>query len=375
MRILAVTPYYDPEGGGLERYAHSILQRLAARGHEVQALSFKRSGPEQLERDGVQVQRTQPMLRLGNSPLHPAFPRQVRQQVQEFQPDVLLAHTPVPFAAEMAYFANRGSGVPFVATYHAGRLRGSSRALDLLAALDRATLERRMLSGADRLVAVTPYVRDHALHRQAGRVDIIPPGVDSQRLRPARRPSAQERILFVAPLSSNYRWKGVDVLWEAFLRLRRSRPNLQLVLVGEGDRLPEFAHRARLGGGCLQLPGRLTEAQLAAEYQRASVVVLPSTSDAESFGMVLAEANACGRPVVASNIGGIPDFVRDHDNGLLARPGDPRDLAEKLAEVLGDPDAACAMGRRGRRKVVRDHDWDRLAVTTEGVLERVVAER
>src|SRR6185436_18061535 len=101
----------------------------------------------------------------------------------------------------------------------------------------------------------------------------------------------------------------------------------------------------------------------------------PSTSDAESFGMVLAEANACGRPVVASDIGGIPDFVRDLDNGRLVRPGDVQDLADKIIGVLRDPDSACAMGRRGRRRVAREHDWDLLSRRTEDVLETTLADR
>jgi len=261
--------------------------------------------------------------------------------------------------------------VPFVATYHAGMLRGSSPALGALAALDRATFERGMIAGAAGLIAVGPYVRDHALSRQRGRVALIPPGVDSGWFHSLLPPQGHG-ILMAAPLSNSYRWKGADVLWRAFRRVRKRLPDATLTLVGGGDRLDEFRALAVAGSG-LRVLGRIGETALRDEYRRAAVVALPSITDAESFGMALAEANACGRPVVGSAIGGIPDFVRHGDNGLLARPGDEHDLASKLVEVLSDDAAAFEMGMRGRLRVQREHDWGDLALRTEQVLERAVA--
>jgi glycosyltransferase involved in cell wall biosynthesis len=268
----------------------------------------------------------------------------------------------------MAFRAARRAHVPFVATYHAGRLRGSSPALGLLAAADRATFERSMLAGSAALVAVSPYVRDHALRRRRAPVSVIPPGVDHRRYCPngVRRSSAG--LLFVGPLDRSYRWKGIDVLLQAFNGMRRARPDATLTLVGEGDRRAEFERRAQADPALRVLP-RLPDADLIDEYRRAAVVVLPSTTDAESFGMVLAEANACGAPVVASRVGGIPNFVRQCDNGLLAEPGDAADLARQVLNVLDDAKGARAMGERGRRRVVAEHDWDDLAARTEAVLE------
>lgn len=375
MRILAVAPYYDPEGGGLERYAHSVLRRLAHRGHDVSAVTFSTLGEDRNVYQGVEVERVAPMVRVGNAPIHPRFRRRVEAAIRAHRPDVVLAHTPVPFPAEMAYQAARREGVPFVVTYHAGRLRGSSPGLNALAALDRATYERSMLNGARRLIAVTPYVRDNALAGHAGRTDIIAPGVDHHRYQPYGTTEWRKRkdVLFVGPLDRRYRWKGVDVLTKAFAQVRQQMPDARLTLVGDGDRREAFERHARREGPHLRVLGRLSEEDLIDEYRRAAVTVLPSTTDAESFGMVLAEANACGCPVIGSDIGGIPNFVRHGDNGLLARPGDARDLAAKILQVLSDPDAAFAMGRRGRERVEREHDWDVQAAVTEQVLAQALA--
>ena len=333
--------------------------------------AFTKEGALSGPRSGVDVHLRAPAIRFGNTPLHPRFAADVAAAIARRRPDVVLAHTPVPFPAEMAYRAARRAEVPFVATYHAGRLRGSSLLLDGLAAMDRVTLERSMLKGSDRLIAVSPYVRDNALARQRDRVSIVPPGVDHDRYCPNGVAKSAAGILFVGPLDRSYRWKGLDVLTEAFETVRRARPDATLTLVGRGDRHDEFQAKARADPS-LTVFGRLSEADIVHQYRKAAVLALPSTTDAESFGMVLAEANACGTPVVASRIGGIPSFVRDGDNGWLVRPNDPADLAARLLHVLGHPGEARALGVQGRRRVVAEHDWDQLARRTATVLEDAV---
>lgn len=371
-----MTPYYEPEGGGLERYAHEILHRLSQQGHEVQALSFTRNGAHGDEhKDGVAVHRIPPRFIIGNSPVHLRFAAMLEQRIKEFQPDVMVAHTPVPFPAETAARAARRRHVPFVVTYHAGHLRGSSWPLDLLATLDRHSFERRMLQSSQALIAVSPFVRQNALNRVQERVRIVPPGVDMRRFSPTGPPSPDPHILFVGPISRNYRWKGLDVLWQAYRRVQKRFPQAALTLVGKGDRKAEFEALGRKHGLDVRLPGRLDEASLVEAYGSSHVVVLPSTSDAESFGMVLAEANACARPVVASNIGGIPDFVRHRENGLLVPPGDPAALADRITQILLDPEQASRMGQRGRQIVRSDHDWDNLAARTQEVFVEAGAQK
>ena len=372
MRILAATPYYTPEGGGLERYAHETLRRLAARGHDVEAVAFTLGGASEQVLDGVRIHRMTPRFRAGNTPIDPGFAASLRGRVRASRPDMMLLHTPVPFPAQAAAAVARREGIPYVVTYHAGSLRGSSPVLGAVAALDRWTLERRMLANASALVAVSPYVREHALQRHRTRTTVIPPGVDADRFLPNGRCKGQT-VLFVGPLAKAYRWKGIDILWRAFKQVRHRMPDARLRIVGAGDRFPEFQEKVRESSLNVQLMGRVPDERFPRIYQDASVTVLPSLTDAESFGMVLAEANACGRPVVASNVGGIPDFVRDGDNGYLARPGDPFDLANRILTVLQDPDSAAAMGRRGRERVVKEHDWDALTVRTEMVLETALA--
>jgi rhamnosyl/mannosyltransferase len=235
-----------------------------------------------------------------------------------------------------------------VLTYHAGVLRSGSPLLAAPAAAHRATLERAMIASAGGRIAVSAFVARSVF---AGRSHALaPPGVDARRFAPGGSP-VPGRVLFVGPASRAYAWKGLSVLAAAVARM----PGARLRVVGEGD----LADRYRARG--VDVVGRVDEDRLVEEYRSSSVVALPSTSPAESFGMALAEANACGRPVVGSRVGGIPCFVRDGFNGLLVEPGDPDALAASLRRVLEDGPLAARLGANGRALVEKEHRWEDVA--------------
>ena len=355
MRILVATPYLFPEGGGLERYAHTLSERFRALGHDVVELGHGPALP--------------PRWKLSNTPLSLRYHREARRILRESRFDVVSVHTPVPGCAELAALAARRAGVPYVVTYHAGRLEAPKGSpLGLAAALHRATFERMLLAGASGRIAVSPFVarnvyRDHPCA-------IIPPGVDATRFRPGE-PESPGRILYVGPVDRAYAWKGFEVLVEAFERVADAFPAAHLRVVGKGSLVESYQARFAAEGLAdrVSFAGRVEEEALPSEYQRASVVVLPSTSSAESFGMVLAEANACGRPVIGSRVGGVPSFVHDGRNGLLCKPGDAASLAAKIARLLRDPALRRRLGAEGRARVLNAHRWDALAKETLAVLE------
>lgn len=346
MRALVVSPYLYPEGGGLERYAHHVGVELEKLGVSLTSVGHARESFRDENRVGVE-----PAFRLSNTPLHPRFARVVRDLIRESRPDVVHAHSPVPGAAELAWWAARKEGVPFVVTYHAGALLSGSPLFSLPARLHANTIERAMLSRAHGRIAVSRFVAERVCPDLSWR--IAPPGVDSTRFSPGGSPVAG-RVLFVGPASRSYAWKGLDVLVEAVRRVRGAR----LRVVGDGD----LADRFRALG--VDVVGRVSEERLVREYREASVVVLPSVTDAESFGMVLAEANACGRPVIGSRVGGIPCFVREGENGLLVKPRSVSDLATAIGLVLNNDSFASALGARGRALVEREHQWGGVARVT-----------
>ncbi len=171
-------------------------------------------------------------------------------------------------------------------------------------------------------------------------------------------------VLFAGRL---VRWKGVEYLIEALPLLRTA--GVVAWIAGEGPYQPELeALTARLGvTERVRFLGQVPTADLPALYAQAAVVVGTSFVN-ETFGIALAEAMACGRPVVASRFGGFPEVVADGETGLLTRPQDPADLAAHLDTLLNDPARAAAMGAAGLARVRRLFTWDAVVDRLEVVL-------
>lgn len=101
-------------------------------------------------------------------------------------------------------------------------------------------------------------------------------------------------------------------------------------------------------------------------YKAADVFILPSTMNTESFGIVNLEAMACGVPIVASNIGGIPDIVKDGENGLLVQPKNTEALANAIIYLLENEDMKKKLGLNGKMKV-KNYSWEKIAEKTEAI--------
>jgi glycosyltransferase involved in cell wall biosynthesis len=144
--------------------------------------------------------------------------------------------------------------------------------------------------------------------------------------------------------------------------------------VGDGDLRNTYANQAKkLGlGRRVAFAGRVEEKELPAYYTASDFLVLPSVTRGEAFGLVLLEAMASGRPVIASNLPGVRSIVTPGKDGLLCRPGDTQDLATKMDEMLDDQDLRTMMGENARRKVSERYDWSMLIPRLSAIYREVV---
>jgi phosphatidyl-myo-inositol alpha-mannosyltransferase len=360
VKIALVCPYSWSVPGGVSNHIEALAGRLRGSGHDVLILApVDADAPE-----GVVAVGRSAGIRFNGSVARIAFgPRvaaRVRSTLASAAPDVVHVHE--PFAPSVGLLATILARAPVVATFHAAA--PSSVAYKAAAPLLRP-LWRKLAAR----IAVSEEARRTVERAFGPGVRIVPNGIALERFAsvpPAD--AASRRILFVGRLEPR---KGASVLIAAFSRVLDRVPNASLVIVGDGAERSSL--ESKTAGMPVTFAGRVEPGDLAAAMRDAAVVCAPSLGG-ESFGIVLLEAMAAGRPVVASSIPGYAAVVRDGTDGLLVPPGDAVGLAEALAAVLGDPGAASGMGAAGRERVAR-YSWDVVAGEIQEVYAEATARR
>jgi glycogen synthase len=292
-----------------------------------------------------------PLRRLEGAAFWASFPVRIARELRRFGPDAVLAQSAYEAAAALAARRLARSDAAVVVDVHgdwrtATRLYGS-RARRALAPLGDL-VSRSALRRADAVRTVSPYTT--ALAREAGvePTDVFPAFLDAEPFlaEPPAPVPEEPQALFVGVLE---RYKGIDRLAEAWRLAAPRVPRARLTIVGSGSR--EGVVRKLVSDVPAQTSWfpSLDADEIVRALDASTLLTLPSRS--EGFGRVVVEAFCRGRPVVAARVGGIPDLVRDGENGLLVDPADVRELAGALVRVLDDRVLAARLGAAARAAV------------------------
>jgi len=334
VRVLVVSDWYpqgpaDPSGGFVRTQALAVSAR-----HEVTVLHLAAPRPggglPRVEEAAGEPLRTLRLRRGAGLPLTAGnlagtalALRRLRREGRA--PELLHAHEVGAGVAAVA--AGRALGLPVVVSEHF-----SGFALGAVAGV-AARMARLTFAGADVVCPVSASLRERLeADGWPGRFRVVPNVVDTDRFAPAAgAPDGPARIVAVGSLAPV---KGMEVLVEATGLLAARRPDFRLELIGDGPLRETLAERVReLGlGERVTLHGALPTSEVAALMRGAAFAVVPSLM--ETFSVVLGEAMACGLPVVATAVGGMPERVHE-GNGVLVPAGDPRSLAEAMDGMLG----------------------------------------
>jgi len=360
MRILIATPGYPPQVGGVEQVTHSLASEYVRRGHEVAVVAPKVRGlPTQTEVDSVQVSRIPfPMPHCSPRELlefacrFPWGDRAFRRLVAHFRPDVINSHFAATTNSLYSIRAAARHRLPLVVSLHGGDIErmpaeGTSWRIAAFQAIKRA----------DALTACSDYLRVQAGHLapEALTATVIRNGVAADEFR--KRVSLPDEEPFFLGVGRFVHEKGFDLLLEAFCSVARLRPDIHLVLLGEGTEeraLRAQAHRLGIEESVTFLPS-ISRRLVVEAMQTCMAVVVPSRR--EALGVVNLEAMAAGRPVVAAAVGGIPEVVSHGENGLLVPPEDPAALAAAMLELAASADLRKKLGAAGRRQAMTRHTW------------------
>nr|WP_241266060.1 D-inositol-3-phosphate glycosyltransferase [Streptomyces boncukensis] len=401
------SPLHQPgtgDAGGMNVYIVELARQLAAQGTEVEVFTRATTGalaPAVELEPGVLVRHIDagPYEGLAKEDLPAqlcAFTHGVMQVWAGHRPGYYdLVHSHYWLSGHVGWLAAQRWGVPLVHAMHTmAKVKNAALADgDTPEPAARVIGETQIVRAADRLIANTEdeageLARHYGAH--GGRTAIVHPGVNLERFRPADgRAAARARLglpqdalvpLFAGRIQP---LKAPDVLLRAVALLVDENPALRSRLLvpvvggpsGSGLAKPEGLQKlaARLGiADLVRFRPPVGQEQLADWYRAASVLVMPSYS--ESFGLVAAEAQACGTPVVAASVGGLPVVVRDGESGYLVAGHDPADYARALRRFAADDTLAARLGEAAARHA-QGFGWAAAAAATAEVYTDALHER
>jgi glycosyltransferase involved in cell wall biosynthesis len=348
----------NPEAGGAEVHLHEVARRLAADGFTC--IQYSHAFPGALSEewiDGVRVLRRGRALTFNFTVW-----RNLRRWCAEHRIDAVLDDS-----NKIAFFAPWTCDRPVVLQLHHLFGRAVFRETAWPLALYVLLFEKLMpLCYRDTPVLTgSESSRQELLHKGFRNVTIAPEGVDPAGCRienpPARDPSL---LLYVGRVK---RYKGLDTLLRTLALLRARRPGVRLVVAGSGDDVPRLrALAATLGiADAVELAGFVSARRKAELYHEAAVVL--NSSRKEGWGLTSIEGNACGTPVVATNVPGLCDSVRDGETGFLVPFGDAPAFAAAVERLLDDGALWQSFSENGRRWAAA-HTWEPAYEVTRAAL-------
>lgn len=347
MKILLHCIYFPPELGGLESHVHGLAEGLVKAGHEVRVVTSRSIPdiPRDEVLDGIRVHRSWFPSRTPPGWIAHALFSTPRTRRWARWADVV--HAQAFASIPPARSGARSAGIPLVVTLHTSHFLTRARRPVWKPVL------RRLVEAGDHVLAASSEIAEVASQLTGGRVPVeaLTNGVDTERFRPVEpampAPTGTRRVIVPRRLFPK---NGVEFLVRALPAVIAAVPQVEVLVVGDGPeqvRLEKLAHE--LGAGeRLRFLGARPHQEMPGLLSSAEIAVVPSLMEATSVAAL--EAMSCGRPVVASRVGGLPEIVDDHV-GRLVPPADPEALARAIVALLDDPELP-ALGTRARSRVV-----------------------
>ncbi len=373
MKIALVSPYDFAYPSGVNIHVSSLERRFTKMGHDVKIIAplsgnvsgigdkFIRIGTPIPIPAGGTICRVTISLRLGPT---------IKSVLSQENFDIIHLHE--PFMPMLCSAVLRFSNTANVATFHAfdgkpGYKFGRPISTIML---------RRRLHKLDGRIAVSKAAMEFASKYVPGYYNIIPNGIDLELFSPDVSPISEFcdgklNILFVGRLEKQ---KGVNYLIKAYRRVRQEVPNSRLIIVGPGTRLRGKYEKEVLRSGLKDVifVGGKPQSELPQYYKMADVFCAPATG-LESFGIVLLEAMAVGKPIVATNIEGYNSVLTHGVEGLLVPPKNEEMLARALVSLLTNESLRQEMAARARLKAM-EYSWEHIAQRVLNYYARILSE-
>jgi len=381
MKILQISPYFYPSYRGTEQTVANLSEILTRLGHEVDILTVNTEGVrrEEVWKGKIRVYRGSFDLRYHRA----VFSHELAEKLLAARDyDIYHIHIPFHGTLELSILASKVNKIPIVATHH-----GEGPPVGLIHGFLNLTYNHfyRIFSlpQVKRIIFFTQsYPHSLGLREEIlSRVKVIKPAVDISTFSPYKKDEALRRkhnfnaddlvVLFVATLTPWERRRGTHLLIKAMKAVGKEIPKAKLVVVGGNGLLPSlkrFAEKLKLGDQ-ICFAGRIGRDEMPLYYAMCDLFVFPSMY--ESFGYVVLEAMASGKPVVVSDIPGVGELVKTGVTGLKVPPGDIKALTEAIIFLLKNEDLRHEIAINARREVEK-RSWSDVANEVINVYREVL---
>ena len=380
MNVCFVTPEYFPISGGTGAYVYYLSYNLQKLGHNIHVVARDQQDST-ITINGIQVHYVKGV---GNAlTRYWRFARSASKRIKELnkQNSFDIIHSNLPLVPSFAI--PNDSAKAIVCAVHSTwkgeaivTKRDNPKELNpneksmLRFNFVLRKYEKKLMKRSDALIAVSKYTVNELTELygiEKNKIHVIYNGVDTERFKP--RPNSIElrkefgldpekkMVLFVGRL---YHRKGIDTLLRSVPPILKEYRNVKFVISGTGFKQKEESLYALVKELNIEehvtFLGYVSDEKLPLLYSASDIFVLPAIY--ENFPFAILEAQATGLPVISTNVGGIPEFLVDNENGFVIEPRDPIQLTQKMLALLQDPKLAKTMGNRGRKLIEEKFDWN-----------------
>ncbi|MFC2034684.1 glycosyltransferase family 4 protein [Chloroflexota bacterium] len=373
MKIALVSPYDFAYPGGVTIHISALERHFTKMGHEVIVIAPAANTVSTFGDRFIPIGKPRPVPTSGSIAritISLRLASTIKAVLSREKFDIIHLHE--PFMPMLCSAVLRFSNTVNIGTFHACH---GSPGYDWGKPISTWMLNRRRhkLHGK---IAVSKPAMNYASKYIPGYYNIIPNGIDLEHFSPDVSPieefcDGKQNILFVGRLE---RRKGLIYLIKAYQHIKRDIPNSRLIIVGPGAMLrkPYEKWISRKGLKDIVFVGYVPNVELSAYYKTADVFCSPATSR-ESFGVILLEAMALGKPIVATNIDGYANVVTNGEEGLLVPPKDSGRLAQALISIMSNKTLRQQMGIKGSLKA-QGYNWEHVAQRVFDYYVRVISE-
>jgi len=374
MKIALVSPYDFAYPGGVVNHISALEQYFTKMGHEVKIIAPASKAVSNFGDRFISIGKPRPIPASGSIAritISLRLASRIKEVLAKEKFDIIHLHEPfMPMlCSAVLRFSDNAVNIGTFHACHGSPGYGFGRPISTMMLKRR----RRKLVGK---IAVSKPAMDFARKYIPGYYNIIPNGIDVVHFSPDVSPidefcDGKLNILFVGRMEKR---KGLNYLLEAYKQVKQEIPNSRLIVVGPGTRMRSIYER-KVRRSKLQdvvFIGYTSYDELPRYYKTADIYCSPATGR-ESFGIVLLEAMAIGKPVVASNIEGYANVITHGVDGLLVPPKDKRLLAQALISLMSDASLRQQMGANGILKAKR-YSWENIAQKILSYYMRLLSE-